>query len=417
MPSLRAHLEQVATAPDSRPTLPRSGASAVVLGDKVIMLAGYDEDNRKQKDADAADAAPAAPPKRNATNDAFAFCTREQKWRQLQPVAVEGELPTPRLAAGAVELSGRAHLIGGWAAGQQGADAFLSDVWRLSPPSEGAAPSSSSAAATTGQQQQQQWAWQRLELAPGSLEALGGGGVSRFAAVAVSPTRAILHTHRCSDHVVALDVAPSPSSSSARLSRVPVLPDPEHGCPPSRGLQSLTLVGGRRLLVFGGAPQKGGMLGDLWALDGDFSAAGVGDEGGSSSSGSSPPLQWTRLWAGASDEQGGDGPHVRCSHVAADVRGGLFVLGGSYYTEQGSLCPLDDAWWFDVEGGKGWQRVALASGGGDSGSPPAARNAAVLAPLPGENGGGGQPQQLRFLYHGGWRPFVETYDDTWILSF
>jgi hypothetical protein len=376
---LRATLEQVATAPDARPTLPRSGASAVVVKDQVLMLCGYDE--CKNADANAT-----TPPQRNATNDAFAFSASDHTWHALAIATARQDLPTPRLAAGAVELGGSAYLIGGWAAGgpAHGADAFLADVWRLAP----ASPASSSSAA---------WTWTRLELEPGSVEALGGGGVSRFACAAVSSTRAILHTHRCSDHVVALDVASSSSSvnaaaATARFSRLPVLPDPEHGAPSSRGLQSMTLVGGgKRLLVFGGAPQKGGMLGDLWALDGDFVAGGGGE------------LRWTRLWGGPAegDADSAAAPHVRCSHVAADVDGGLFILGGSYYTEQGSLCPLDDAWRFDLKGGKGWQKVAL------EGATPAARNAAILAPL------GGQ----RLLYHGGWRPFVETYDDTWIISF
>jgi hypothetical protein len=409
-PPPRAHAERLATTPDF---LPRSGASAVAVGDDVLLLCGYEEERKTA--AAAAAAGDAAPPERRATNGAHAFSARDLQWRAL-PVA--GDLPTPRLAAGAVELGGSAYLIGGWAAGAaQGADAFLADVWRLAPP-----PSD-----TPGP-----WRWQRAELAPGSVDALGGGGVSRFACAAVSPTRAILHTHRCGDHVVALDVGggvgggggaggPGAAPPAARLSRVPVLPDPQHGAPPSRGLQSMTLVvasgaagegeggGGsgdakkrQRLLVFGGAPQKGPMFGDLWALDGDF----LGDG----------PLQWTRLWAGGGAEEGeGQGteaaPHVRCSHVAADVDGGLLVLGGSYYTPQGSLCPLDDAWWFDASAGGGtWRRVAL--GGGDA-RPPAARNAAVLAPLPSAD----PTRRRRFLYHGGWRPFVETYDDSWILRF
>jgi hypothetical protein len=372
-------LVEIATSPEARPPLPRSGAAAVTLPEHgVVAIGGYDEGKSTSPDT---------PPPRKAVSDALLFS--HNAWQPLS-VPLDDELPTPRLAAGAVELGGHAYLIGGWASGVQGPEAFLSDVWRLSPPSSSSSSSSSS------------WRWERLTLAPGSLEALGGSGISRFACAAVSPTRAILHTHRCDDHVVALDVVQG-NGEEARLSRLAVLPDPQHGAPSSRGLQSMTLVEDDRMLVFGGAPQKGGMLGDLWALDGDFAS-------------SSSPLRWTRLWPppGEEEEGGSNSPHVRCSHVACAARGGLLVLGGSYYTEAGSLAPLDDAWWYDASssggGGGRWHRVELRG----KGTPPAARNAAILAPLP--PGGEGQQQQQRFLYHGGWRPFVETYNDTWIVS-
>jgi hypothetical protein len=42
---------------------------------------------------------------------------------------------------------------------------------------------------------------------------------------------------------------------------------------------------------------------------------------------------------------------------------------------------------------------------------PPARNAAVMVPLPQRGGGGPQ-----LLLHGGWRAFVETYDDTYMVQ-
>lgn len=63
------------------------------------------------------------------------------------------------------------------------------------------------------------------------------------------------------------------------------------------------------------------------------------------------------------------------------------------------LEPLADAWALDTEA-LCWRQLSI------QGDAPSARNAAMLAPL-----GGGQ-----LLYHGGWRPFVETFNDTYILQ-
>ena len=72
-----------------------------------------------------------------------------------------------------------------------------------------------------------------------------------------------------------------------------------------RGLQSVTAVG-NKLYLFGGAPQKGGMLNDLWVLD-------------------TATMQWTELHAE------GELPHKRCSHTAVAMGTSIFFFGGSYY--------------------------------------------------------------------------------------
>jgi hypothetical protein len=45
-----------------------------------------------------------------------------------------------------------------------------------------------------------------------------------------------------------------------------------------------------------------------------------------------------------------------------------------------------------------------------SGARPSARNAAVLAPLRPADG------QARWLLHGGWRPFVQSYNDSFLVT-
>ena len=74
-----------------------------------------------------------------------------------------------------------------------------------------------------------------------------------------------------------------------------------------RGLHSLTAVGSR-LFLFGGAPQRGAMLDDLWVLDT-----------------AQQPLRWRAL------APEGPRPPARCSHVAAALGQQLVVLGGAFY--------------------------------------------------------------------------------------
>ena len=72
-----------------------------------------------------------------------------------------------------------------------------------------------------------------------------------------------------------------------------------------RGLHSVTAIG-NKLYLFGGAPQKGGMLNDLWVLD-------------------TATMQWTEL------HPEGELPHKRCSHAAVAMGTSIVCFGGSYY--------------------------------------------------------------------------------------
>ncbi len=78
--------------------------------------------------------------------------------------------------------------------------------------------------------------------------------------------------------------------------------------PLCRGLHSLAPGAGQgKLLLFGGAPKSGPMLGDLWALA------------------LAPKLAWEEL------DPDGQAPHVRCSQAVAAVGDDIFFVGGSYY--------------------------------------------------------------------------------------
>lgn len=195
--------------------------------------------------------------------------------------------------------------------------------------------------------------------------------ISRFQAVAMGDD-IYIHTHRNTQDILKLSTAAAPDG--LELTSVPVAA-PE-GAPFSRGLHSLTAVGDS-LYLFGGAPKSGGMLNDLWRLD---TAA--------------ERLEWQQL------SPSGTAPHPRCSHTAVAVGSDIVFHGGSYYKEDGSgLQPLDDTFVLNTEKLE-WQWPEVND------AKPAARNAATAALLP----------DGRILLHGGWYPFKETYNDTWILS-
>lgn len=88
-------------------------------------------------------------------------------------------------------------------------------------------------------------------------------------------------------------------------------------CAFCRGLHSVTAVG-NKLYLFGGAPQKGGMLNDLWVLD-------------------VASMQWTEL------HPEGQLPHVRCSHTAAVMGTSIVIFGGSYYRYTLMSCTFEGA--------------------------------------------------------------------------
>lgn len=153
--------------------------------------------------------------------------------------------------------------------------------------------------------------------------------------------------------------------------------------PSSRGLHTLVHVE-NALYLYGGAPQSGPMLGDLWRLDLDN-------------------MQWQEL------QPAGPQPHVRCSAAAAAVADGrILFFGGAFYGSSGGLEMLQDVFLYDSASNT-WmtpdEQALESAEGGSGGKAPAGRNAAVMVPL---------GKQL--LLYGGWQAFNETYNDSYIVS-
>lgn len=233
---------------------------------------------------------------------------------------------------------------GGWDSSKTGPEAFLGDVWTLDLDT---------------------WAWEQQQPAGEDLQ-----GISRFQAVA-DGGRILIHTHRCDDHILALHT----DSSPPRLEKLPV----KGPGPSSRGLHSVVKVG-NAMYLYGGAPQKGAMLDDLWKLD-------------------LSSMQWQQL------QPSGQKPHARCSPAAGAVGKYILYSGGAFYGASGGLEMLGDVQLYDTEANS-WIAAELAAGP----DLPAARNAAVMVPLPDKG------EQGQLLLAGGWRAFVETFNDTFVVN-
>jgi hypothetical protein len=152
-------------------------------------------------------------------------------------------------------------------------------------------------------------------------------------------------------------------------------------------------------------------------------------------------MRWHEL------QPAGEKPHARCSTAAAvldagrgsDAAARVLYVGGAFYGAGGGLEMLGDArvltlrqdggscpaaaWSTPTVAGTGSSGGGSSSAGGGGAAPQgggvggiSARNASVLLPLPlgREEGAGSSPQRL--LLYGGWRAFVESYNDTFIIQ-
>ena len=186
-----------------------------------------------------------------------------------------------------------------------------------------------------------------------------GGPVSRHACCALDGGEILVHTHRCAESVLVFDAA----KRSWRE-------QPTSGAAPSpRGLHVAARVEGG-VVVFGGAAQSGEMCGDGYFLD-------------------TASWAWRKLAA--------LGPAPRAGAAAAALAGGaeVVLVGGAARGGDGGLDPQSDVWVLDVRG-DAWTKVEAG------GAALAPRNAHVLLPT----------GPTTFVLHGGWHPFVRTFDDT-----
>ena len=96
--------------------------------------------------------------------------------------------------------------------------------------------------------------------------------------------------------------------------------------------------------------------------------------------------------------------------AAAAIGTRIVFFGGARYVPSGGLEVNDELHILDVAANK-WLTVVASS----PGKRPAARNAATLTELAGRQDRAGNRAGMMVL-HGGWRAFVETYNDTYLLQ-
>lgn len=310
--------------------MPRSGHCLAALPewheDDAILFGGYVETASKS---------------RHATNDAWIFNMQSQSWRRVQPAGTA--LPQARLVAQAVVVRDFLWLVGGWDPGQKGdGGEILGDIWRLDLRS---------------------YTWEQVTPQGEALQP-----ISRFQAVAVGP-KIFIHNHRSIEDIHVLDT----STTQPTLSRLPVRGwYPDDISPPSRGLHSMTALGDS-LYVFGGAPQQGPMMDDLWRLD-------------------LASMTWREL------HPAGPKPHSRCSQVAGAVGRYVVFFGGAFYGQNGGLVMTDTLFVLDTERNT-WVFPPV------KGPLPSPRNASAMCAV---SGG--------LLMYGGWKAFQESYNDTHLLT-
>ena len=282
-------------------------------------------------------------------------------WARVQDACARDECadrPGPRLASASAVLGDELLLFGGWDPQTPGTGGeILDDVWSLDLST---------------------LAWSRCEPMP-------RGPTSRHAAAVVASgagtePELIVHTHRCAEAVLKWDPRLRKLTEQRTTGEAPA----------SRGLHVAVPLGAD-LLVFGGADKSGAMRDDAYALD-------------------TSTWHWRALNAANSAAHR---PSARAGACAAalDGRTALFFGGAERAPDNAGLIPRDDTWTLSMPSAT-WTKVSPAEADDTApvelacGIAPGPRNAASLCAL----------REGELLLHGGWVPFVSTYDDTHTLE-
>jgi hypothetical protein len=363
---------------------PRSGHVAFGLNQKIYIFGGYAEDETTEE--------------RYPTNDLWVFdpavaAGAESSWKNVEPPTSSQSQPQSRLAAASVTCkldkdTSVGVVLGGWDSQQAGTGGvILKDVQLYSENDIGSARSSDSNNNGT---------WKEL-----STDVLQQS-TSRLCAVTLggdessSSTKVLIHNHRCTDHVILLDV------QTSELCQQPVT----GSIPSARGLHScVRLPGTNKIVLFGGAAQDGNMSNEVFILDTE---------------------SWTWEEIGSIDDGPSPSPRASPCLIALDSDS-CIVFGGATSTDAG-LHGCSDTWLLDLVESKNnnddssvtkakWTQLYQD----ESTEAPPGRNAATLTPFPSnpielcEDENDNDHSQF-FLLSGGWYPFRTTYGDNFVLK-
>lgn len=354
---------------------PRSGHVAFTLKDnQVYVFGGYaeeEEQDPRQKGI--------TPPVRYPVNDLWALDAVSHTWKCVHETDLWSfkeentrsvkTIPQQRLAAAAVGLSSKAIVLGGWDSQEAGTggvvlnsiDVFVPADERMTSPMWKMDPS--------------------INL---------GEPTSRLVAVPLSDTIVLVHNHRCTDHVLLVELIDDESQIQTRRQQT------TGRSPSPRGLHAAAVCRSShtKVVFFGGAAQSGEMSNELHVLD-------------------------TTTWKWEEIQVTGHCPSPRaspCLCLLEDSADSIskneatFVLFGgadrSLVEEGVPLHGCNDLWLLRLSFEDQcitakWEHVPTDS-------LPPGRNAATLTPLPNE--------RYTFVLQGGWYPFRITHRETYLLK-
>ena len=339
------------------PTTPRSGHVAFTSSDEPcspLVFGGYVE----EKDETTGEIT------RRASNDMWEWCGCDKGWTKVD-YGKENVMPQPRLAAAMCLANNRPVLFGGWDPQTPGTGGAILD--------------------TLEEFDVKNKAWNAID---GTH--IPGGPTSRHVALSLPDGNALIHNHRCTDHVLIY--------SGSDFYKQPVTGQ----VPSSRGLHAATMAGSSAV-VFGGAEQSGTMNNEAFVLD---------------------TCKWE--WKQIQIENKERAPCPRAAPCLVAISNNCILLFGGAEATASGLNPRGDLWalHFDPGAGTGqWELLIDDDGGGSStvGGCPPARNAATLSEIEQLEEAWNKPSEdgeirKRFVLQGGWHPFVRTYNDCFVLS-
>lgn len=386
---------------------PRSGHVAFVLENHVHVFGGYAEESSLLPGGDSNNNRVSRYP----LNDLWRFETASQSWKCLQTAdlwtidqsedhydAANGmtgkrtsnnwpmDIPQQRLAAAAVGLSNQVLLLGGWDSQEAGTGGIiLNNIDRLW--LEDAPPSSSLSTKV-------HW-----KIDP-SVNL--GDPTSRHVVVAISDSLALVHNHRCTDHILLVKVSPDDPNAPPMVRKQPTT----GSSPPSpRGLHAATfLPQHQKMVIFGGAAQSGDMSNECFVLD-------------------IQSWEWTKVEYDEKDIPTPRASPCLCTVIEGKETATCVMFGGADRSKADDGVPLhgcDDLWLLHLtmpsNSNKNDKKVVSAKWEPlETSINPPGRNAATLTPLPQEDDTSGSSTRT-YILQGGWYPFRTTHHETYILQ-
>jgi Galactose oxidase, central domain/Kelch motif len=402
----------------SKITPPRSGHVAFGLHDKVYVFGGYVEES---------------PEKRYPTNEMWVFDNNNNinnssssGWQRVRNAGGDVDdddddtsfIPQQRLAAAAVTCQQPQQpdgttstvvglLLGGWDSQEAGTGGVILQDLQLYYDDDDAHQKDEE----EGGRGEYGCCWKTL---PFDLQQ----PTSRLCAVTLPdrPTKVLVHNHRCTDHVLLVDLASSQLIKQPTSGTAAAKPSP-------RGLHAcVCLPNTHKMVLFGGAAQDGNMSNQVFVLD---------------------TQTWTWQQANTvttpsnhnnnnnNDNNDGGCPTPRASPclVAVDAQT-CILFGGASRSEQG-LHGCSDTWLLQLIDDDDDNNNTISCQWtqlNDDGAPnaPPGRNAATLTPLPkkpamlndneNDDDSDDGDDDYYFLLCGGWYPFRTTYNDNYVLK-